>query len=155
MAVTLLVVLIVAAFLVLASVTKFAPHERGVVYRFGRVVPHPYGPGLVMKIPGVDRMVRVPIVEQRVDVTRATVLAMGGSSSPMDFTVAYKIVDPVRAVSEVADYREAVATAARKMIENGRHEGSAADIGRLIRSDLDDTVRPWGIQILSIMMKRK
>src|SRR4029078_10699985 len=106
MAVTLLVVVIVAAFLVLASVTKFAPHERGVVYRFGRVVPHPYGPGLVMKIPGVDRMVRVPIVEQRVDVARATVMAMGGSSSPMDFTVAYKIVDPGRGLTEGADYRE-------------------------------------------------
>jgi regulator of protease activity HflC (stomatin/prohibitin superfamily) len=154
MAVTLLVVLIVAAFLVAASVTKLAPHERAVVYRFGRVVPHPFGPGLVLKVPGVDRMVRVPIVEQKVDVPRATVATASGSSA-MDFTVAYKIIDPVRAVSEVADYREAVATAARRMIENGRHEGSAADIGRLIRSDVDDTVRPWGIQIQSITTKRK
>jgi regulator of protease activity HflC (stomatin/prohibitin superfamily) len=154
MAVTLLVVLIVAAFLVAASVTKLAPHERAVVYRFGRVVPHPFGPGLVLKVPGVDRMVRVPIVEQKVDVSRATVATASGSSA-MDFTVAYKIIDPVRAVSEVADYREAVATAARRMIENGRHEGSAADIGRLIRSDVDDTVRPWGIQIQSITTKRK
>ena len=150
----LLVVLIIAAFLAFASITKLAPHERAVVYRFGRVVPHPFGPGLVVKVPGVDRMVRVPIVEQRVDVPRATVTTMSGSSA-MDFTVAYKIVDPVRAVTEVADYRDAVASAARRMIENGRHEGSAADIGRLIRSDLDDTVRPWGIQILSITTKRK
>jgi regulator of protease activity HflC (stomatin/prohibitin superfamily) len=155
MAVVLLVVVIVAAFIVAASVTKLAPHERAVVYRFGRVIPHPFGPGLVLKVPGVDRMVKVPIVEQKVDVPRATVTTMSGSSSPTDFTVAYKIVDAVRAVTEVADYRDAVATAARRMIENGRHEGSAADIGRLIRSDLDDTVRPWGIQIQSITTKRK
>lgn len=152
MAVTLLVVLIVAGFLVFASFTRLAPHERAVVYRLGRVVPHLFGPGIVMNIPGVDRMVRVPIVEQKTDIPRANVTTMAGQSQ-IDFVVAYKVIDPVRAVTEVADYRDAVAKAARRMIETGRHESS--DVGRLIRSDLDDAVRPWGIQIQSITTKKK
>jgi len=154
MAVTLLVVLIVAAFLAFASVTKLPPHERAVVYRFGRVVPHPFGPGIVLTVPGIDRMVRVSIVEQKIDIPRATVTTSAGQSQT-DFTVAVKVVDPVKAITEVADYREAIATAARRAIEHGRHEGNPADIGRLIRSDLDDIVRPWGIQIQSVTTKRK
>jgi len=148
------IVLVVVTGVVLASVTKLPPHTRGVVYRLGRVLPHPFGPGIVVTVPGIDRMVRVSIVEQKIDIPRATVTTSAGQSQS-DFTVAYKIVDPVKAVTEVADYREAIATAARRAIEHGLTEGGAYDVGARVRSDLSDVVRPWGIQIQSVTAKKK
>src|SRR4051812_21978924 len=128
MAAAIVVVAVLVTVVVLASLTKLPPHERGVVYRLGRGLPPPLGPGLVLIVPGFDRMVRLSIAEQRIDITRATVKTATGQSQ-MDFIVAFKIIDPIRAVTEVADYRESVATAARRAIEHGITEGGSYDIG--------------------------
>jgi regulator of protease activity HflC (stomatin/prohibitin superfamily) len=152
MAVVLLLLLALVVIAVFSGVKNLLPHERGVVYRLGQALPNAVGPGLVLTIPGLDRMVRVSLAEQKVEIPRATVTT-GAESSQVDFTIAFRVLDPVRAATEVYDYRESVASAARRMIESTKGKDST-DIAAFVRSQLEDAARPWGIQIQSVNEKR-
>ncbi|MGZ4808779.1 MAG: SPFH domain-containing protein [Thermoanaerobaculia bacterium] len=152
MAIVLLLLLALLVVAVLSSVKNLAPHERGVVYRLGQALPNAVGPGLVLTVPGIDRMIRVSLGEQKVEIPRATVTTDDGSSQ-VDLTIAFRVVDPVRAVTEVYDYRESVASVARRMIESTKGR-DANDIATFVRSQLEDAARPWGIQIQSVSQKR-
>jgi regulator of protease activity HflC (stomatin/prohibitin superfamily) len=152
MAFVLLLLLALLIFAVFSGVKNLLPHERGVVYRLGQVLPNAVGPGLVLTIPGLDRMVRVSLAEQKVDIPRAT-LATEAAGSQLDFSITFKVIDPVRAATEVYDYRESVASVARRMIESTKGKDSK-DIATFVRSQLEDAARPWGIQIQSVNEKR-
>lgn len=152
MAIVLLLLLALLVVAVLSSVKSLPPHERGVVYRLGQALPNAVGPGLVLTVPGIDRMIRVSLGEQKVEIARAMVTTDTGSSQ-VDLTIAFRVVDPVRAVTEVYDYRESVASVARRMIESTKGR-DANDIATFVRSQLEDATRPWGIQIQSVSEKR-
>ncbi|SRR6266849_2350701 len=152
MAIVLLLLLALLVVAILSAVKNLPPHERGVVYRLGQALPNAVGPGFVLTIPGIDRMTRVSLAEQKVEIARATVTT-DARSSQVDFTIAFRVLDPVRAATEVYDYRESVASLARRMIESTKGTDSK-DIAAFVRSQLEDAARPWGIQIQSVSEKR-
>jgi len=145
---------IVALLVIFTSLKTLAVYERGVVYRLGRVLPDAVGPGLVLTIPMIDRLVRVSVAEQKIDLPRVAVTTTGGRSE-MDFSIAFRVLDPVRATTEVSEYREAVTTLARNTIESGSGEADWHEISARVRSQLDEAVRPWGIQIRSVKVNAK
>ena len=129
--IALVLFLAVVGAVVATSVKNLAPHERGVVMRLGKPLPSPVGPGLVLMMPWVDRMIRVTVAEQKVDVP--------------GYSVAFRVLDPVRAVTVVPDYRNAIADLARKLIDSRAEH---------VQSQLSDAAEPWGIQIQSVKVNR-
>ena len=129
--IALLVFLIVVAVVVVQCVKNLPPHERGVVFRLGKPLPGPVGPGLVLIMPAVDRLVRVTVAEQKVDVP--------------GHSIVFRVIDPVRAVTVVSDYRKAIGDLARKLIDSQAEH---------VQSQLSDAAEPWGIQIQSVKVNR-
>lgn len=129
--ITLILFLIVVGVVVATSVKNLPPHERGVIFRLGKPLPSTVGPGLVLMMPAVDRMVRITVAEQKVDVP--------------GYSIVFRVRDPVRAVTAVSDYRQAIADLARKLIDSHAEH---------VQSQLSDAAEAWGVQIQSVKVNR-
>ena len=129
--IALLLFVIVVGVVVATSVKNLPPHERGVVFRLGKPLPGAVGPGLVLVMPAVDRMVRVTVAEQKVDVP--------------GYSIVFRVRDPVRAATAVSDYRQAIADLARKLIDSRAEH---------VQSQLSDAAEGWGVQIQSVKVNR-
>ena len=129
--ITLILFLILVIAVVATSVKNLPPHERGVVFRLGKPLPTAVGPGLILMMPAVDRMTRITVAEQKVDVP--------------GYSIVFRVLDPVKAVTAVPDYREAIAGLARKLIESRAEH---------VQSQLSDAAEAWGVQIQSVKTNR-
>jgi regulator of protease activity HflC (stomatin/prohibitin superfamily) len=140
MLLSLLLVLVIAGALLFVSLKNLPPHERGVIYRLGKPVPGAVGPGLVLMVPFVDRMTRVSIAAETVEAGRATVV--------------YRVADPFRATTEVSDYRSAMMTLARRLIEEEAQNADTGEMAKRVRAQLEEAAQPWGILIQSVNATR-
>src|SRR5688572_25592852 len=101
--IVLAVVAVTAAVLAAASVRVLREYERGVVFRLGRVVEQK-GPGLVMLIPAVDRMVRVSLRTVTLRIPHQEVITRDNVPVKVAAVAYFRVIDPHRAVLDVEDY---------------------------------------------------
>jgi regulator of protease activity HflC (stomatin/prohibitin superfamily) len=108
---SLVVVLIVIGVLVLVGfaavtvVTVLQEYERGVIFRLGRVLPRPKGPGLILRLPfGIDRMRKVTLQTVAMNVPPQDIITRDNMIIRVDVVVYLRVVDPVKAVVEILNY---------------------------------------------------
>src|SRR5580692_2562117 len=88
----------------LSSIKILAEYERGVVFRLGRVLPQPKGPGVVLIFRPIDRLVRLSLRVEALAVPPQAVVTRGNVPLKVNAVVYFRIVDPVKGVIEIANY---------------------------------------------------
>ncbi|MBW2572346.1 MAG: slipin family protein, partial [Deltaproteobacteria bacterium] len=100
---TLISVLVVTVFFLSAAIRILNEYERGVIFRLGRVI-QAKGPGLIILIPVVDKMVKVSMRLIAMDVDPQDVISMDNVSVKVNAVIYFRVVDPIKAIVEVEDY---------------------------------------------------
>ncbi len=123
-AVLVVLVVIVALLLVLAgsAIRILREYERGVVFRLGRLI-EPKGPGLIVLIPIVDRMVRVDLRTITLDVPTQEVITRDNVPVSVNAVVYFRVVDPNRSVTEVENFQHATSQIAQTTLRSRARQG--------------------------------
>ena len=155
------ILFVVAAIVLIRSTVVLKPDERAVVYRLGRPVTV-IGPGLAVITPFVDRLTRVSMSEQELQLPEVKLSTRDQLSSTVSARVRYRILDPLRSLTEVQDLRtalEGVVTSTLRAIagevDYDHLISSSADVADATISRADEVVEKWGAKILSVEIERQ
>jgi regulator of protease activity HflC (stomatin/prohibitin superfamily) len=157
------VVLGALAFLALvlagASVRILREYERAVVFRLGRLLDHK-GPGVVLLLPGVDRMVRTSLRTITLTIPAQDVITRDNVPARVTAVTYYRVVDPSRSVVEVENVKAATSqiaqTTLRSVLGKADLDTLLAERERLnadLQQIIDDQTEPWGIKVTTVEIK--
>ena len=155
----LVVALVVAVIVLTRSIKVIKAEQRGVVFRLGRAMPRPVGPGLVFVAPFIDALTLVSLQEQSADVGRMELQTRDHNRVSLSAQLRYRIMEPHRAVTEIQDVKAAVTAAAETTLRavvgetdydtvtSESHEVIAAVLSRL-----DDLTHAWGVKVSDLQI---
>jgi regulator of protease activity HflC (stomatin/prohibitin superfamily) len=156
-------VLIVAAVLVLyliSAIHILREYERGVVFRLGKLLAHPKGPGIILVFRPIDAIVKVRLRTVVHDVPPQDIITRDNVSVKVNAVVYYRVIDPRRAVVEVEDYMYATSqlaqTTLRSVLGQAELDDLLASRDRLnqeLQQILDNQTDPWGIKVSAVEVK--
>src|SRR5688572_32483144 len=112
-----LIVSMVVVLYVLTSIQILAEYERGVIFRLGKLLPQPKGPGIVLVFRPIDRIVRISLRTVVHDVPPQDIITRDNVSVKVNAVVYYRVIDPRRAVVEVENYMYATSQLAQRSEE--------------------------------------
>ncbi|HAP67588.1 MAG TPA: hypothetical protein DCQ99_07385 [Nitrospinae bacterium] len=151
--------LIVIAFLILSSIKVLKEYERGVIFRLGRFLSTK-GPGLIIVLPGIDKMVKVSLRLIALDVPPQDIITKDNVSVKVNAVVYFRVINPDKAVIEVEDYLYATSQLSQTTL---RSILGAADMDELLsardkinanlQAILDKRTDPWGIKVTNVEVK--
>jgi regulator of protease activity HflC (stomatin/prohibitin superfamily) len=148
-----------AAALAGASVRVLREYERGVVFRLGRVIDEK-GPGLVLLIPAVDRMVRVSLRTVTLRIPPQEVITRDNVPVRVAAVAYFRVIEPRRAVLDVEDFMAATLqiaqTTLRSVLGKAELDALLAERERLndsLQQIIDEQTEPWGIKVTIVEIK--
>src|SRR5687767_1960945 len=154
---------VIGVFLVLyliSSIQILAEYERGVIFRLGKLLPQPKGPGVVLVFRPIDRMVRISLRTVVLDVPPQDIISRDNVSVKVNAVVYFRVVDPRRAVVEVENYNYATSqlaqTTLRSVLGQAELDDLLAERDRLnsqLQQILDHQTDPWGIKVSAVEVK--
>src|SRR5881409_3128833 len=159
-----LIIIIVLAFLLvifLISAIKVArEYERGIVFRLGRLLPEPKGPGLFILIPIVDRMVRVDLRTITLNIPPQEVITRDNVPARVNAVAYFRIVDPNAAIVQIENFMVATSQIAQTTLRAvlGQHVldqllSERDKINALLQEIIDEATSPWGIKVSIVKVK--
>jgi regulator of protease activity HflC (stomatin/prohibitin superfamily) len=158
----ILVIAVILGFVltvVLSAVHILREYERAVVFRLGRIQPV-RGPGLVLIIPGIERLERVSLRIITLDVEKQDVITRDNVSVAVNAVVFFRVVEPVNAVLSIQNYLFATSQLAQTTLRSvaGQAEldellSNRDKINRTIQEILDHQTDPWGIKVTQVEVK--
>jgi regulator of protease activity HflC (stomatin/prohibitin superfamily) len=157
--IVLAVVVVAALALAGASVRVLREYERGVVFRLGRVIQQK-GPGLILLIPAVDRMVRVDLRTVTFDVPPQDLITRDNVPAKVNAVAYYRVIDAVKAVVEVERYGVATSQIAQTTLRSvlGKADldmllSERERLNEALQQIIDDQTDPWGIKVSTVEIK--
>jgi regulator of protease activity HflC (stomatin/prohibitin superfamily) len=142
-----------------ASVRILREYERGVIFRLGRLIAQK-GPGLILLIPLVDRMVKVDLRTVTLNIPPQEVITRDNVPAGVNAVAYFRVVDPNRAVVEVENYLLATSqisqTALRSVLGKAEFDQLLSDRERLneeLQKIIDESTEPWGIKVTAVEIK--
>lgn len=152
--------LVVVGFLLFSSLRVLQEYERGVVFRLGRLVGAK-GPGLVIVIPGIDRLVKVSLRIITTDVPPQDVVTRDNVSIIVNAVILFRVVDPVKAINSVESYLESTfqyaQTTLRSVLGSAELDEVLSErevLNKKIQEILDHHTEPWGIKVSAVEIKQ-
>ncbi|HMK33463.1 MAG TPA: slipin family protein [Desulfomonilaceae bacterium] len=153
-----IIIVLIIIFLFMA-VKVLNEYERGVIFRLGRVIDHK-GPGLIILIPIIDRMVRVSLRTVTLDVPPQDVITRDNVSVKVSAVIYFRVLEPTRAVIEVENYLYATSQLAQTTLRSvcGQSEldellAEREKINVEIQEILDRHTEPWGVKVSMVEVK--
>jgi len=157
MGITILVIAIII--ILLMAIRILREYERGVIFRLGRVVGSK-GPGLIILIPFIDRMVRVSLRTVVLDVPPQDIITKDNVSIQVNAVVYFRVLDPVKSVIEVENYLYATSQLAQTTLRSVLGEVELDDllsnretINQKLQQIIDHATDPWGIKVSMVEVK--
>ncbi len=155
------IVLIIIAIYFLSAIKILAEYERGVIFRLGRALPNPKGPGLILVFRPIDRMVRVSLRLETLEVPPQDVVTRDNVTVKVNAVVFFRVLDPRRAVLEVAKYlyttSQLAQTSLRSLLGQAELDELLSERERLnlrLQSLLDQDTEPWGVKVTKVEVKQ-
>ena len=155
----LIVLFIVIIYLVM-SINILAEYERGVIFRLGKLLPQPKGPGVVLGFAPIDRLVRVSLRTVVMDVPPQDVITRDNVSVKVNAVVYFRVMDPRKAIVEVESYTYATSQLAQTTLRSvlGQVEmdellSERERLNQQLQMILDQHTDPWGIKVSSVEVK--
>jgi len=157
----LLIVVAIVVFYLLSSVKILNEYERGVVFRLGKLLSEPKGPGLIFVFAPLDRMVRVSLRTIVMDVPPQDVITRDNVSVKVNAVVYFRVIDPRRAIVEVESYHYATSQLAQTTLRSVLGQVELDDLlsqrerlNRELQEILDQHTDPWGVKVSSVEVKQ-
>jgi regulator of protease activity HflC (stomatin/prohibitin superfamily) len=157
--VALVIIAAVAAALAGASVRILREYERAVVFRLGRLLGAK-GPGIVLLIPLIDRMVRVDLRTVTFDVPPQDLITRDNVPAKVNAVTYFRVVDPVKSVVEVERYRAATSQIAQTTLRSvlGKADldmllSERERLNEALQKIIDEQTDPWGIKVTTVEIK--
>ena len=151
---------VIVVLYVLTSIQILPEYERGVIFRLGKLLPAPKGPGVVLIFRPIDRIVRISLRTVVHDVPPQDIITRDNVSVKVNAVVFFRVVDPRRAVVEVENYIYATSqlaqTTLRSVLGQAELDDLLAERDRLnqqLQQILDHQTDPWGIKVSSVEVK--
>jgi regulator of protease activity HflC (stomatin/prohibitin superfamily) len=152
-------VLIVVLYL-LSSIKILAEYERGVIFRLGKLLPEPKGPGVILVFAPIDRIVRVSLRTVVLDVPPQDVITRDNVSVKVNAVVYFRVVDPRRAIVEVENYHYATSQLAQTTLRSVLGQVELDDLlsqrerlNQQLQHILDQRTDPWGVKVSAVEVK--
>jgi len=158
--IVLVVVLFLLALWAFAAFKVLREYERAVVFRLGRLFPNPKGPGLIVLIPIVDRMVRVDLRTITLNVPPQEVITKDNVPVRVNAVAYFRILDPKAAIVQVENFMVATSQIAQTTLRSvlGQHQldellSEREKINAILQRIIDETTAPWGIKVSIVEVK--
>ena len=152
-------IIIILIFFLSTSIRVLNEYERGVIFRLGRVI-NAKGPGLIILIPVIDKMVKVSLRLIVVDVDPQDVITRDNVSVKVNAVIYFRVVDTVKAVVEVENYQYAMTQLAQTTLRSicGQAEldellSAREKINSQLQEILDSHTDQWGIKVATVELK--
>ena len=152
-------VIIVVVYL-LNSIKILNEYERGVIFRLGRLLPKPKGPGIVLVFAPVDKMVRVSLRTITLDVPPQDVITKDNVSVKVNAVIYYKVMDPNMAIIQVEDYNFATSQMSQTSLRSTLGQTTLDEllserdkINSELQLIIDHATDPWGIKVSHVEIK--
>jgi len=150
----------IIAFYILSSIKILNEYERGVIFRLGKLLPMPKGPGVVLVFVPLDKMVRVSLRTIVMDVPPQDVITRDNVSVKVNAVVYFRVMDPRRAIVEVESYHYATSQLAQTTLRSVLGQVDLDDLlsererlNQQLQQILDQHTDPWGIKVSSVEVK--
>ncbi len=163
MAIALVVLVVVLFLLVLwaiAALKVLREYERAIVFRLGRLFPEPKGPGLIVLIPVVDRMVRVDLRTITLNVPPQEVITKDNVPVRVNAVAYFRIVDPKSAIVQIENFMVATSQIAQTTLRSvlGQHQldellSEREKINAILQEIIDESTAPWGVKVSIVEVK--
>jgi len=154
------IVTVVVVFYLFSSIQILAEYERGVIFRLGKLLPQPKGPGLALVFRPIDRIVRISLRTVVHDVPPQDIITRDNVSVKVNAVVYYRVIDPRRAVVEVENYMYATSQLAQTTLRSvlGQVElddllSQREQLNQHLQQILDTQTDPWGIKVSAVEVK--
>ncbi|MCC7175886.1 MAG: slipin family protein [Bryobacterales bacterium] len=156
-----MIALIVVVLYLLSSIKVLREYERGVIFRLGRVLPQPKGPGIILVFAPIDRMVRISLRIETLEVPPQDVVTRDNVTVKVNAVIYFRVIDPIRAVIEVANYLYATSqlgqTTLRSVLGEVELDELLSQREKLnvrLQSVLDQHTGPWGVKVALVEVKQ-
>jgi regulator of protease activity HflC (stomatin/prohibitin superfamily) len=153
-------VLILFVLLIVSSIKVIKEYERAVVFRLGRLLPRPKGPGIIIIIPIIDRWVKVSLRLVAMDIPPQDVITRDNVSVKVNAVVYFRVIEPNKAITDVEDFLYATSqlaqTTLRSILGQSELDHLLSDRERInteLQTVLDQHTDPWGIKVSSVEVK--
>ncbi|MGE5279747.1 MAG: slipin family protein [Deltaproteobacteria bacterium] len=154
------VVVIIVAVYILNSLKILNEYERAVIFRLGRILAKPKGPGFVLVLFPIDRMVRVDLRTITLDVPPQDIITKDNVSVKVNAVVYYRAIDPNRAIIEVEDYHFATSQISQTSLRSSLGRVTLDDllseretINAELQTVIDKATDPWGVKVSHVEIK--
>ena len=142
------------------SIKILSEYERGVIFRLGKLLPAPKGPGVILVFAPIDRLVRVSLRTIVMDVPPQDVITKDNVSVKVNAVVYFRVMEPQRSIVEVEDFHYATSqlaqTTLRSVLGQVELDGLLSERERLnhdLQRILDEHTDPWGVKVSSVEVK--
>src|SRR5579884_3815144 len=158
---TLLVPLVIIVIYALSCIKILAEYERGVVFTLGRVSPAPLGPGIILVFAPVQRIVRISLRIDAMEVPSQDVVTRDNVTVKVNAVVYFRVVEPVKSVIEVSNYLYATSQVSQTTLRSVLGEveldellSQREKLNMRLQSVLDGHTGPWGVKVTLVEVKQ-
>src|ERR671938_236697 len=158
--VIVVILLFLLVLFLFAAIKVAREYERGIVFRLGRLLPEPKGPGLFILIPVVDRMVKVDLRTITLNIPPQEVITKDNVPARVNAVAYFRIVEPKNAIVQVENFMVATSQIAQTTLRSvlGQHVldellSEREKINTILQEIIDEATSPWGIKVSTVEVK--
>jgi regulator of protease activity HflC (stomatin/prohibitin superfamily) len=152
---------IIIVIYLLSSIKILAEYERGVIFRLGRVLPRAKGPGIILVFAPIDRMVRVSLRIDTLEVPAQDVVTRDNVTVKVNAVIYFRVIDPKLAVIEVSNFLYATSQLAQTTLRSVLGEveldellSQREKLNTRLQAILDHHTAPWGVKVTMVEVKQ-
>ena len=146
---------------ILNSIKVLREYERGVIFRLGRVLPQPKGPGIILVFAPIDRIVRISLRLITMDIPPQDVITKDNVTVKVNAVLYFRVIDPLKCVIEVQDYLYATSQLAQTTLRSLLGQVPLDDLlsereklNLRLQDIIEQHTDPWGIKVQLVEMKQ-
>jgi regulator of protease activity HflC (stomatin/prohibitin superfamily) len=157
----LLFLIFIVVLYLISSIKILAEYERGVIFRLGRLLPQSKGPGIILVFAPIDRMVRVSLRVDTLEVPSQDVITRDNVTVKVSAVIYFRVVEPRLAVTEVSNFLYATSQLAQTTLRSVLGEVDLDDLlskrdelNVRLQAILDEHTSPWGVKVTLVSVKQ-
>ena len=156
-----LIAIIIVGLYALSAIKILNEYERGVIFRLGRLLDNPKGPGLILVLAPIDRMVRISLRQEALEVPPQDIITRDNVTLKVNAVIFMRVIEPRKAVVEVSNYLYQTSQFAQTTLRSVLGEVELDEllshrekINLRLQSILDTHTAPWGVKVTSVEVKQ-
>jgi regulator of protease activity HflC (stomatin/prohibitin superfamily) len=155
------IALLIIILYLLSSIKILAEYERGVIFRLGRVLPQPKGPGIILVFAPIDRMVRISLRLETIEVPPQDIVTRDNVTAKVNAVLFFRVIDPTKAVIAVSNFLYTTSQLAQTTLRSivGQVEldellSGREQLNEKLQTVLDQDTEPWGVKVAKVEVKQ-